>query len=70
MIRCFEILGEAASKISDDFKQTHPELPWRDMITMRNKLIHDYFGVNLAVVWETIQKDVPVLLSLLKDIQK
>lgn len=67
VVRGLEIIGEAASKVKDDFKENHKELPWRDMIDMRNKIIHDYLNVDYAVVWDTIQSDLPMLK---KQIQK
>jgi hypothetical protein len=64
-----EIIGEAASKISPEIKNSHPEIPWQDMALMRNRLIHVYFDVDLGVVWETIQKDLPDLKRKLQAIQ-
>lgn len=61
VVRALEILGEAAKHLPDEFRQQHPALPWREMAAMRDKLTHDYFGVNLGVVWKTIQSDVPTL---------
>ncbi len=64
VIRNIEIIGEAASRIqkhAPDFVAAHPELPWIEMRGMRNKMIHDYFDVNLNVVWNTIKEDLPRL---------
>lgn len=63
VIRNFEVIGEAARQIPDSMQESHPEVPWEDMIGMRNKLIHEYFGVNAVVVWKTIQEDLPKLKS-------
>ncbi|MEX2681609.1 MAG: DUF86 domain-containing protein [Candidatus Sigynarchaeota archaeon] len=63
-----EIIGEAASEISDDLKEKHPDVPWKAIIGMRNRLIHKYFDVNLEIVWNTIIKDIPPLLRQLKAI--
>lgn len=54
VIHQFLILGEAATKVSVDFREARPNWPWRGMISMRNKLIHDYFHVSLDEVWKTI----------------
>lgn len=62
VIRNFAIIGEAARHIPDKIIQSHSEIPWRDMADMRNIIVHEYFGVNKKIVWETIQKDLPNLL--------
>jgi uncharacterized protein with HEPN domain len=64
--RTIEIIGEAARRISDHTRNLHPELPWRDMISMRNRLIHEYDDVDLALVWETVSDDLPHLISLIE----
>ena len=64
VIRCLEIIGEAAKNIPSSFKQKYPNIPWKDMAGMRDKLIHEYFGVNLAVVWHTITKELPPLRKI------
>ena len=61
VIRQFEIIGEAAKKLSDDFKNHNNTIPWKYIIGMRNRLIHNYFGVDIDTVWETIVKDIPNL---------
>lgn len=63
VIREFEIIGEASKKISKDIKNKYSDVPWRKMAGMRDKLIHEYFGVDLDAVWETIQNDLPVLIE-------
>lgn len=60
------IIGEAATKIMDgnaDFVQAHPEVPWRNMRGMRNRIAHGYFEINLDVVWDTVQIALPELLA-------
>lgn len=66
VIRNIEIIGEAASRIqrqAPEFVKAHPELPWVQMRGMRNKMIHDYFDVQVDVVWNTIKEDLPRLKS-------
>jgi uncharacterized protein with HEPN domain len=61
VVRQLEIIGEAAKNVSSTFRDAHPELPWRQMTGTRNKLIHGYFEVNLFIVWDTVQSDLPPL---------
>jgi uncharacterized protein with HEPN domain len=68
VIRNFEIIGEATKKISKEFSQSHPEIPWQEMAGMRDKLIHDYLDVDLDVVWKTIELDLPLLKKMLSEI--
>lgn len=63
-----EIIGEAASKCSSLFKAKHPKIPWSEVVGMRNRLIHEYFGIDLDVVWTTCQEDLPLLKKALKAI--
>lgn len=59
--RRLEIIGEAANKLDDEFKEKHPHVPWYKIVGMRNLLIHEYFHVDLDQVWNTIQKSIPDL---------
>lgn len=59
VIRKFEIIGEAAKALHDSIKQEDPEIPWREMAGMRDKLIHFYFGVKHELVWQTIKDVIP-----------
>jgi len=68
VMRPLEIIGEAARLVSQETKDAHPEIPWLDMIGMRNRLIHKYFRVNLETVWKTIQNDIGTLISLIEPI--
>jgi uncharacterized protein with HEPN domain len=69
IIRNIEIIGEASKKISSDTKQKYTEIPWKDIAGMRDKLIHDYLGVDLDVVWKTIKKDISDLDALISEIE-
>lgn len=66
VIRPLEIIGEAASRISTAFRKSHPEIPWKEIIGLRNRLIHEYFRVEFSAVWDTIQKDIPELIKLIE----
>ncbi len=66
VIRCLEVIGEASNKIPVEFKKKHPEIPWKEISGMRNKLIHEYFGVQAEVIWKTIQEDLPLLKNRLQ----
>jgi uncharacterized protein with HEPN domain len=68
VIRSLEIIGEAAKKIPEDIRTQRPGLPWSEMGAMRNKLIHEYFGVDLEIVWETIRQDLTLLESAVRDL--
>jgi|ERR1051326_4306595 uncharacterized protein with HEPN domain len=68
IIREFEVIGEAAKRVSDDFKKSHSSIPWKLMSGMRDMLIHDYEGVNPKRVWDTAMNDIPVLIAEMKKI--
>ncbi len=61
VIRRLEIIGEATRNLPSELKLTHPEIKWAEIAGMRNVLIHEYFGVNVERVWETVQQDIPHL---------
>ncbi len=63
VIRNLEIIGEATKNIPEDVKSKYPEIPWKAIAGMRDKLIHAYFGISLPIVWETIKHDLPSLKS-------
>lgn len=65
VIRRLEIIGEAAGRISVQFREKHPEVPWSEMRGMRNRMIHHYDDVDLHIVWNTAQDNIPQLLELL-----
>jgi uncharacterized protein with HEPN domain len=61
VVRQVRILGEASRQISIQFKEQHPEIPWAEMIGMRNRIVHDYRDVDIATVWDTVRNDLPPL---------
>lgn len=62
LVRLLEIIGEAARAISPSYCDSHPEIVWKKMVGMRDRLTHGYFDVNLDIVWETVTKDLPALV--------
>ena len=63
VIRQFEIIGEASKNLSETFRRGNPAIPWKDLAGFRDKLIHQYFGVDLSMVWRSVTDDVPMLLE-------
>lgn len=68
LVRCLEIVGEAASKVSPETRGRAPEMPWTDLIGMRNRLIHAYFEIDLDRLWDTLTRDLPPLKAQLDTI--
>jgi uncharacterized protein with HEPN domain len=68
VIRCLEVIGEAVKRLSDESQRKYPDIPWSAMARMRDLLIHAYGRVDLNEVWDTVQNDLPVLISRLERI--
>jgi len=68
VVREPEIVGEASNKLSDEFRENHPEILLRKLKNMRNFLIYEYFGVNTKIVWDTCKEDLPKLKELIDDL--
>ncbi len=68
LVRCIEIIGEAAAKVSPETRGQHEEVPWLDIVGMRNRLIHAYFDIDYARVFDTLASDLPPLIKLLERI--
>ncbi len=66
----FTVIGEAAKQIPEKIRTHYPEIPWKDMAGMRDKLVHGYFGIRYDVVWETIDVRLPQLKRLIKELLK
>ena len=63
IVRCMEIIGEAANQLSPETRELMAAVPWRGIISMRNRLVHAYFDINLDIVWEGVRNDLPALLE-------
>ena len=70
LVHLLEIFGEAASRVSVDFQKKYPDIPWREIIDMRNRLIHGYFDIDLDIVWKTIKDEIPPINEKLKKIKE
>ena len=68
LTRLLEIVGEAAGSVSDTVRETNPAIPWRSIISTRNRLIHGYFDVDLDVLWQIVTHDLPVLIHELQSL--
>src|SRR5690606_24190760 len=68
IVRSIEIIGEASKKLDEDFKSAHPHVEWKKMAGIRDKLIHDYFGIDYDIVWNVIAEKLPVLAVHLDEI--
>ena len=66
VVKCVEIIGEAASQVSPQAQKEIPGIPWRDIINMRHRLVHAYYDVNLDIVWSTLRQDLPPLVAELQ----
>lgn len=62
LVRSIEVIGEAGSQVSQEGRTEAPNIPWAEIVAMRNRLIHAYFDVNLDVVWQTVEEDLPQLM--------
>jgi uncharacterized protein with HEPN domain len=70
VVRNLEIIGEAVQRLPKALKDTYPTVPWRKVVAMRNKIVHEYFGLKAAVIWQTIIDDLPLLKAQITEIAK
>ena len=68
VLRNFTVIGEAAKQLDKEFKERHPDIPWKKIAGMGDKLIHDYFRVDIETVWEAVTRDIPTLRTELQKI--
>ena len=66
VIRAVEIMGEAAARVSEETRNEHTQIPWRDITAMRNRLIHGYFDIDTVIVWNTVSNEIPMVIPDLK----
>lgn len=69
VIRNFEIIGEAASKLPEDFKEAHPSIDWHRIKGFRNRIVHEYFGIDHSIVWQIKESFLPDLIIQMKEIE-
>lgn len=67
--RNLEIIGEAARQLPEEFKQNHTQIPWNQIAGLRNRIVHDYFGLDLEIIWEIIQHNLPELEKQVRALQ-
>jgi uncharacterized protein with HEPN domain len=68
VVRNLEILGEETRQLPEDFSARHPDMPWRQIAGLRNRIVHDYFGLDLEMIWEVIRHDLPQLQAQLEQL--
>ena len=68
LTRLLEIVGEAANRVSPETQSQHPQIPWRQIVGLRNRLIHGYEAVDIDILWDIIEHDLPPLIATLEDI--
>ncbi len=69
IVRLLEIIGEAAKGVSIKTKEEYPDIPWKEMTGIRDRLIHGYFDVDMEIVWKTVREDIPALINLLDKVK-
>jgi uncharacterized protein with HEPN domain len=66
VVHCIQIIGEAAGKVSKGYRQDHPKIPWKEIIGMRNRIVHEYFRIIPEQVWSVVEDDIPELIRLIE----
>ncbi|MCY3768997.1 MAG: DUF86 domain-containing protein [Gammaproteobacteria bacterium] len=67
LVKGIEIVGEAAARMTEKTRLSRPDIPWEPIVGMRNRLVHAYFDINLDILWQTVQQDLPKLITLLEE---
>lgn len=67
--RNLEIIGEAANRLPEEFKQQHPDIAWPQIVGLRHRIVHDYFGIDLTLVWQILQQDLPAFKAQLRQLR-
>lgn len=70
VVRNLEIIGEAANRLSEEFKLKNTVFDWMKIVGLRHRIVHDYFGIDLQIIWHILQKDLPVLKPVLKKLSE
>lgn len=68
VVRNMEVIGEAARQLPEDFIAQYPEVPWRQIAGLRNRIVHEYFGLDLEIIWQVIRHDLPQLQARLENL--
>ncbi len=68
LVKCIEIVGEAAAAVSEDFQRNNTSIPWADIVGMRHRLVHGYFAVDMDRIWDTVSVEIPPLVVELEKI--
>ena len=68
IVKVLEVIGEAASRITTDTHRAHPQIPWSQIIGLRNRVVHGYFDVDLELIWQIVHQDIPILIDQLQDL--
>ncbi len=61
VVRNMEIIGEAANRLPDDFREQHSDIEWYKIVGLRNRIVHEYFGIDLQIIWQILERDLPAL---------
>ena len=70
VVRNLEIIGEASNRLPADFKDSHPQIEWHKVVGLRHRIVHEYFGIDLQIVWQILQKDLPALRENISQIRR
>jgi uncharacterized protein with HEPN domain len=69
VVRNLEIIGEAANRLPTDFKEKHPEIDWHKIVGLRHRIVHDYFSIDIQIIWQILRNDLPALRKALLKIR-